>query len=174
MAKEVLINQLFAGKYLEEKENIGHEVINLFNDYNGNNNLFITPSGCVDGKKHDIEYIVFVRHISNHTTVEVICLAEGIYPISDDEMNRIRYAGVSLNQIFSGNTYHGGKDIFSNHVTYRAKNVRLPSKRIFLTIDNGFSSDEFVVHLQSEKKLLFPNIQDHTILVRKIKMRIFN
>lgn len=29
MSKEILINQLFAGKYLDEGENIGHEVINL-------------------------------------------------------------------------------------------------------------------------------------------------
>ena len=30
--KEILINQLFAGRYLDEGENIGHEVINLFKD----------------------------------------------------------------------------------------------------------------------------------------------
>lgn len=153
--KEILINRLFAGKYLEEGENIGHEVINLFKDDNGNNNLFITSNGSIDND-HDVEYVLFVRHVSKSTTVEVICLAEGIYRISDEEMNRIRYAGVSLNDIFRGNTYRGEKDSFSNHVTYRAKNVRIPSKRIFITIDNEFSSDEYVVCLQSEKKVVIP------------------
>lgn len=157
MAKEVLINRLFAGKYLEEGENIGHEVINLFKDDNGNNNLFITSNGSIDND-HDVEYVLFVRHISHNTTVEVICLAEGIYRISDEEMNRIRYAGVSLSQIFSGNTFHGKKDSFANHVTYRAENVRLPSKskRIFITIDDEFSSDGYVVRLQSKKKVVVP------------------
>ena len=36
MSKEILINQLFAGEYLNEGENIGHEVINLFRDDDGN------------------------------------------------------------------------------------------------------------------------------------------
>lgn len=31
---EILINQLFAGAYLQEGTNIGHEVINLFRDDN--------------------------------------------------------------------------------------------------------------------------------------------
>ena len=36
-SKEILINQLFAGRYLDEGENIGHEVINLFKDDKGDN-----------------------------------------------------------------------------------------------------------------------------------------
>ena len=152
--KELLINQLYSGRYLEERENIGHEIINLFKDDEGNNNLFVTPSGRVND--HDIECILFVRHISNHTTVEVISVAEGIYRITDEEMNLIKYAGVSLNQIFNSNTYHGGKDDYSTHVTFRAKSIRLPSKRIFITVDDKFSSDEYIVRLQSKKKVIIP------------------
>ena len=154
--KEILINRLFAGKYLEERENIGHEVINLFKDDDGNNNIFVTPSGCVNEKEHDIQYILFVRHISNKTTVEVISLAEGIYRITYDEMNNIRYAGVSLNQIFSCNTYNGEKDVFSNHVTFRAENVRLPLKRIFITVDENFISDGHIIRLQSKSTVVCP------------------
>ena len=73
MAKEILINQLFAGKYLDEGENIGHEVINLFKDDDGNHNIFITPTGLVNG--HDLEYILFVRNFSARKTVEVV----GVY-----------------------------------------------------------------------------------------------
>ena len=154
MAKEILINQLFSGSYLEEGYNIGHEVINLFKDDDGNNNLFITPSGPV--KNHDIEYILFVRHISKHTTVEVVGLAKNIYQITNEEMNRIRYAGVSLDQIFSSNTYRGEKDTFSRHVTFRAKSVQLPLKRIILSIDNNFSTDDYMIFLQSKKKVIVP------------------
>ena len=44
---EILINQLFAGSYLQEGTNIGHEIINIFRDDNDENYLFITPYGNV-------------------------------------------------------------------------------------------------------------------------------
>lgn len=37
MTAELLINQMFAGRYLDEGENIGHEIINLFKDDAGHN-----------------------------------------------------------------------------------------------------------------------------------------
>lgn len=153
MAKEILINQLFAGRYLEEGANIGHEVINLFKDDDGYNNLFITPSGKVKG--HDVEYILFVRNVSFRRTVEVIGLAEGLSGITFDEMKQIRYAGVSLDQIFSNNRYHGETDPFSNHVTYRARNFRLPSHRVFITLD-GSTFTEDTVLLDSERAVILP------------------
>lgn len=151
MSKEILINQLFAGKYLQEGENIGHEVINLFKDDEGNNNLFITPSGYV--KNHDLEIIIFVRNVSERRTVEVIGLAEDIYPIEDDEINNVRYAGVSLDRIFSNNTYHGEEDIFNHHITYRAKCFLRPSERIFITLDDDYDSNEYT-KIDSEKKVI--------------------
>lgn len=153
MAKEILINQLFAGRYLEEGTNIGHEVINLFRDDDGHNNLFITPSGKVKG--HDVEYVLFVRNISSRKTVEVVGLAEELSEITIDEMKQIRYAGVSLDQIFSNNRYHGETDPFSNHVTYRAGNLRLPSCRIFITLGEP-SFIEDAVHLDSEREVILP------------------
>ena len=38
---EILINQLFAGSYLQEGTNIGHEIINIFRDDNDENYLFM-------------------------------------------------------------------------------------------------------------------------------------
>ena len=125
MSKEILINQLFAGKYLEEGENIGHEVINLFKDDNGYNNLYITPSGTVND--HDIEFVVFVRNTSKRTTVEIIGVAGDIQEISGKDMNAVSYAGVSLDRIFNSNLYHGESDISSQHVTFRAGRFRVPS-----------------------------------------------
>lgn len=154
MSKEILINQLFAGRYLEEGENIGHEVINLFKDDEGNNNLFVTPSGNV--KDHDIESIIFVRNIAARTTVEIVGVAKGLRRISKEEIDDVKYAGVSLNQIFSSNTYRGGIDVFSNHVTFRADVFLLPKQRIMLTIDEGFVSDETVIYLESDRKVIIP------------------
>lgn len=154
MAKEILINQLFAGSFLEEGENIGHEIINLFRDDNGNNNLFVTHDGHVKG--HNIEYIIFVRHVSSKKTVEVIGLAEGLHSITKAEMDQIRYAGASLEQIFSNNIYRGEADSFSDHVTFRAETFRLPAHRIFITIDNNFYSAEDTLYLDSNRKALAP------------------
>lgn len=65
--KEILINQLFAGAYLSEATNIGHEVINLFKDDNDNNYLFITPHGKING--HDVDKVVFVQNIKARETI---------------------------------------------------------------------------------------------------------
>ena len=159
MSKEILINQLFAGRYLEEGENIGHEVINLFRDDEGNKNLFITPSGRVNG--HDLEYILFVRNISARKTVEVVGLAKEIYCIEDEEIRRVRYAGVSLDQIFSNNIYNGTNDIFTHHITFRAGMFFLPSRRVFITIDNDFCLEEYdsegyKEQLCSERQVIIP------------------
>ena len=154
MAKEILINQLFAGKYLNEGENIGHEVINLFCDDEGNNNLFITSNGVVKG--HDLEHILFVRNVSARRTVEVVGLASGIFCITQDEMDAVRYAGASLNQIFSTNKYRGDVDTFSKHITFRANKFFFPTRRIIITIDEVHDSEEYTYYLNSERKVITP------------------
>ena len=155
MAEELLINQLFAGRYLDEGENIGHEVINLFKDDEGNNNLFITPSGQV--KDHHVTNILFVRNISSRTTVEVICLAKDVFTIDAEKIKKIRYAGFSLEQIFSSNTYHGDIDTVTQHVTFRSKQISIPLNRIFITLDENFKFDgATVIYLKSERKVIIP------------------
>ncbi len=155
MAKEILINQLFAGKYLKEGENIGHEVINLFKDDDGHNNLFITPSGYV--KDHNVEHILFVRLVTRRT-VEVVGLAKNPHFISKEEMDQIKYAGVSLIEIFKNNTFHGEAEVDPsiNHVTFRAEYFILPAKRLFITIDNNYHSDEQTIVLDSGREVIIP------------------
>ena len=154
MSKEILINQLFAGSYLKEGENIGHEVINLFKDDNDHNNLFITPTGHVKG--HDLEYIIFVRNVSARKTVEVVGIASDIYRIDDEELKQVRYAGVTLDQIFKNNKYHGDNDLFADHITYRAGLFLLPAERIFITIDDSFINEKYTLHLQSKRQVIIP------------------
>ena len=152
--KEILINQLFAGKYLEEGENIGHEIINLFRSDDGSNYIYITPSGIVKG--HNIESVLFVRNIQARRTVEVIALAEGLSEVTKEEVESINYAGVSLAQIFKSNTYKGGPDVFLGNVSFRAERIRMPSHRIFITVDKEYQSSEDTVHLVSERKVVIP------------------
>lgn len=56
MGKEILINQMYAGGFLEVGNNIGHEAINLFKADDGKNYVYVTPSGKVP-KERDVEMI---------------------------------------------------------------------------------------------------------------------
>lgn len=144
---EILINQLFAGSYLSEGENIGHEIINLFQDDDGNNYLFITKNGIV--KNHDVESVVFVQNIKARETMEVIMKAVGLTPVNKDEINSITYAGVRLVDIFKKNIYHGDKDMVDvfDMVTYKAKKVFFPrsDKKIILTVDSNYKNKNSTV-----------------------------
>lgn len=53
MAKKrlIIINRMYAGKYLAEGENIGHEIINLIRSDNGNNYLWLNADGNCDISK---------------------------------------------------------------------------------------------------------------------------
>lgn len=150
MAKEILVNQLFAGEYLGEGENIGHEVINFFKDDDGNNNIFVTSSGDVD-RHDDIEAIIFVRQVSRKTTAEIVAYADGLRSVSENEVKQIRYANASLGQIFDKNSYHGKAELVTESVTFRADTFRYPSHRIFLTVDDVFASTEDILRLNSNR-----------------------
>ncbi len=154
MGKEILINQLFAGNYLDEGKNIGHEIINLFKDDDGHNNLYITPSGHVNG--HDVEYVLFVRNISARRTVEVIGLGKGLDKVPEEEMRNIKYAGVTIRQIFNNNLYHGDVDESSPNVTFRANSFCVPTQPIYITLDGEDYSDIYVEKLSSEKQVIIP------------------
>ena len=94
--KYSLINS-FAGSYLNEGANIGHEVINLFKDDNGQNYLYITPGGKVDSS-HSVKSVIFVRNIEGKTTVEVIAKAEKLCPI-DVAPNDVKYADTPISNV---------------------------------------------------------------------------
>ena len=154
---EILINQLFAGSYLQEGINIGHEIINLFRDDNDENYLFITPYGNVNG--HDVDKVLFVQNIKARETMEVVMKAEGLSKTSLDEIQRIFYAGVNIVDIFNKNLYHGKKDLVETETmaTYRAETIRFPKKgkRIILTVDSNYSAEDgnsIVIFLEPDKK----------------------
>lgn len=157
-SSEILINQLFAGRYLSEGDNIGHEVINLFEDDGGARYLYVTPSGLIKG--HDVESVIFVRNLHARTTAEVIAVGLGLHLVGEDEAAGILYGGVPVCRIFHGNTYHGGQDVFSGNVTFRAERVIVPAegRRILITVDSGFDLAEWPgsVLLRTGKKVVIP------------------
>lgn len=141
---EILINQLFAGAYLQEGTNIGHEVINLFRNDNDDNYLFITPSGVVNG--HNVESVLFVQNIKGNKTMEVVMKADGLHETSGDEIKEIFYSGANIVDIFKKNLYHGGLDSISIDImaTYRADKVVFPKKdkRIIITVDPTYEAED--------------------------------
>ncbi len=144
-SSEILINKLFAGAYLDEGENIGHEVINLFRADDGQNYLYITPSGAVDLSAHPISDVIFVRNLEGKTTVEVIARATGLTPVDTSSAGEITYAGVQLSRIFRDNIYHGSEeDLATTVASFRASEVRTPcpDMRLILTIDADFTTDD--------------------------------
>lgn len=155
---EILINQLFAGRYLSEEGNIGHEIVNLFKDDIGDRYLYITPSG--DVKNHDVESVIFVRNFKARRTVEVVAVATGLTEIDEETGSKITYGGVTLGQIFRSNTYRGEKDIFPANVTYKADKVFVPSgrKRILISVDDKFDLTNYPgsVLLESTRKVVIP------------------
>ena len=142
---EILINQLFAGNYLQEGNNIGHEIINLFRDDNDANYLFITPSGTVNN--HSVDKVLFVQNIKARETMEVVMKAEvSKRTISSDDIKNISYAGTSIIDIFNKNIYKGEKDLAQADimVTYEAEDIRFPKKdiRIIITVDPLYTSED--------------------------------
>lgn len=147
----ILINRLFSGEYLEERNNIGHEVINLFSDDEGEHYVYIVPYGSVNDK-HDIQYIFFVRGISKEI-FEVLSMAK-IDPgkkyatknnskensknndyaknKQQEYSNKIKYGEKTLYDIFENNYLKGNKDETPNYITYKIEQEWTPKNRTFL------------------------------------------
>lgn len=149
---EILLNIMYNGDYLKsDNKNIGHEVINLFQDDNDNNYIYVLPYGCMAKEHNDkIETILLVKRHSA-SLLEILAKAEGLEQIIylDDtrpncqerihkeqinyiKNNDITYDGIHLHEIMNDND---GSDI-AFYVTFKAKRIVKPKERIFLTVDN--------------------------------------
>lgn len=149
----IIINRMYAGKYLTEGENIGHEIINLIRSDNGNNYLWLNADGNCDiskfiDKKGNLIYdeiIMLMVSMYGHRKWKVLAKAEidtsdlhkymapefnaKYHKIQSEIINKegIFYGGKPLDEIFSGNYFNGqlqsGIDIY---FTFKAQNLLLP------------------------------------------------
>lgn len=149
----IIINRMYAGKYLAEGENIGHEIINLIRSDNGNNYLWLNADGNCDiskfiDKKGNLIYdeiIMLMVRMYGHRKWKVLAKAEidisdlhkymvpefnaKYHKIQSEIINKegIFYGGKPLDEIFSGNCFNGqlqsGIDIY---FTFKAQNLLLP------------------------------------------------
>ena len=80
----LLINQMFSGGYLDEGSNVGHEVVNLLKDDNGDNYLYITSTGEVVSP-NKVRSVIFVRnYYKKGKVVEIIAVAPVVSEFKGD------------------------------------------------------------------------------------------
>lgn len=60
----ILLNILFTGRYISDSSNIGHEMINLIKDDEGDNYIYVTPLGKV-ANADEIEAVLMARFVGN-------------------------------------------------------------------------------------------------------------
>ena len=140
---EILLNLMGTGGYLDE--NLGHEIINLFRDDSGVNNIYVLPYGTFDAiHKDKIDVILLAQRVGDDC-IEVLAKAWQLKQVVDlsmdaesqtrqqnDFCSSISYGGTPLPQIFSGNRTNDEKHglVF---VSFQAGEVRRTSRRICIT-----------------------------------------
>ena len=150
----IVINRMYAGNYLAS--NLGHEIINLFQADNGKHYIYLNPKGNFDKTHKDkdtgedkIKYMLFVKNHSSEE-FEVIGLATGLKSVDGVDCTLSRKLSDRNDEVYKKQVEYiteedityGGKAILklfndaeqqSIFITYEAKEVFIPNKRIFIS-----------------------------------------
>ena len=129
--RPIILNHMYSGEYLGD--NIGHEIINLFKADDGNNYIYL----CKDGKytRKDLpKYVIQVRHHCTRT-LEVISIAEIESKITKQEIDNIKYGGVTIVDIFKENEEQGT----DTYITFKATNVikPIPDQPVYIAYEGN-------------------------------------
>lgn len=137
MARNVIVlDRMFSGSYLEE--NIGHEIINLYQSDNGENYIYLSPDGNFDAKYKDrIAYVILTQ--DNGTNQDkVVGLAEidcDVYQHGDTIHKQINYI-VKHNVKYGGTYAHipfmANKSQQDIIIDFKAKALYQPTKEIII------------------------------------------
>lgn len=136
----IILNRMYAGSYLDEGENIGHEVINLFKDDNESNYIYINQKGKINKKYNDsVEAILLVKYVEPGV-FEVVAKAEDLQQVYYDKNNfkeeinnqndyikehKITYGNVLLSDIYK----NGNTELL---ITFKTDKLRTVKKPVFL------------------------------------------
>ncbi len=114
----IMINHMFTGDYLDD--NIGHEIINLFQTDDNQNYIYL----CKDGRYTRDELPQYVVQVRHHGTrmLEIINIARIERKVDVIEIPAIRYGEVSLIDIFESNKEQGT----DTYATFKASEVIKP------------------------------------------------
>ena len=157
---------MFTGDYLND--NIGHEIINLFKDDNGENYIYLCKDGKYDIKNGEPDYVIQVRRPHNTThTLEIINIATDI-SVFNGKQEDIKYGGVPVTEIFKYNSRQ--QDVC---ITFKAQKVIKPSSPIYIYYNGEKAKnrnvqvielpDKFNVS-QQLREYLYKDCDNHNIL----------
>lgn len=146
----ILMSFMFRGNYL--RENLGHEIINVFKADNEKHYIYVNPHGHIN----DIDYgktetILLVRYVGNNR-VKIVAKAWGLsnpFPCAADSDRKnkkletikkeqikacegIKYGGKTLAEIFGFNVTNDRQQIL---VTYQAENFRRAKDNKYIVSD---------------------------------------
>ncbi len=184
MEKEIngiVLNRMYSGSYLEN--NLGHEVINLYQADNGNHYLYLLDDGMfAKERKGEIKYMLMVKSFDKDIH-EVVGLAKNLTDSLEDSdelifenqkhfhsngEESVCYGGVNVFEIFELNKSH--QDLC---ITYKAEEIFVPKKdyKLFIRynstckIDNGdyysiFNIKSYNEALSSQKQYIMPSRED--------------
>ena len=172
MQNEIMINKMYVGEYISnEFDNIGHEIINLFQADNGKYYIYAMSDGSI-GNIHDnkVKTILLVRNCGKHT-LEILAKAEGLKQLTKIRKsqkeeranihqeqiqyikeNNITYGGIELYKIFENNLNNDNAILY----TFEAKKVVKPKNPIYITDDDEMQScflgnDSEIIYLEDKK-----------------------
>ena len=164
-----VINRMYAGDYLKGN-NIGHEIINLFADDNGDNYIYINADGVM-GSEYDgkVKAVLLTRMAESIHRQEVLGIAivdagsQIVYNKGGKKGERtpehidtdaylaqhpVKYGGVDFVRLFEKNIWEGE---FNNYhlITFKTKKLLMPYKnqRIFIC-DKKYTSNEVNAELK--------------------------
>lgn len=179
---------MFAGSYLDENDsqNLDHSVINLFSDDEGDNYIYINPSGIISPiYNNKVEYVFLTKQydkgcqeilgiakVKSQLTTKPTRKGDSAIAQQSARYNRhIKYGQQSLTKIFKNNMHNGNKDEYFKHpvLTFQTQNFYFPKERIFLAEhDSPIQEDKATIRRLPENyhfgrhslRLYFSNTDD--------------
>lgn len=172
MQNEIMINKMYVGEYISNGfDNIGHEIINLFQADNGKYYIYAMSDGSISNIHDDkVKSILLVRNCGKHT-LEILAKAEGLTQLTKIRKsqkeeranihqeqiqyikeNHITYGGIELYKIFENNLNNDNAILY----TFEAKKVVKPKNPIYVTDDDEMQScflgnDSEIIYLEDKK-----------------------
>lgn len=126
---EIVLNHMFTGDYLVE--NIGHEIINLYDDDKGDHYIYLCSNGKFNPREHKVpEAVILVRRpAKSRGLLEIIAVARKLTYIADPEnyQRNVCYGGVSVDRLFASNSKQQ-----SICITFRAEEFLWPKSPLYL------------------------------------------
>ena len=131
LRKAIILNHMFTGDFLNK--NIGHEVINLFADDNGDNYIYLCKDGAFNRTDIDLKNSLVVqvqRPARSNNTLEVVSVAVGLSLFNNNfgkDNPEPTYGRVTISKIFANNIQKQNR-----YLTFKAKRIYIPKKPILI------------------------------------------